>query len=456
MATVSLPGLSTGIDTKTLIAQLVQAESVGLTRLQNQLADYQSEKTAMTDLEAKVSTFKTALSNLHSLGNLKAFDTSSGDDTIVTASASASATEGSHTVQIKQLATADRLVHNGEGISSASSLVGPGTLIISYNYQEFAVTTTSETTLQELVNQINNSSDNPGVTASLLEYDDGNGKWHLVLAGKDTGSDYQVSIQSTNAETKTAQTALTLESGGSNASTSTTINKLATFYDAKTVTISGKDNANQDVSKTLTVNSYTTVQDLMDAVKDAYNDEVYVSMDDGILKITNKTTGASTLDVNLSFTDSNSNVTTLALNSKEGGTQSTTLASFAAGKFTQTQEAKDALVKVDGYPTDADAWISRQTNSISDIISGVTVNLLATSANDSGGYNSISLSLNRNTETVKKNLTAMIDAYNAIVSTIDTDTKYDSDKKKMGILSNDYSISSITSLITSPLQSAAG
>jgi flagellar hook-associated protein 2 len=458
MSTVSLPGLSTGIDTKTLVSQLVQAEASRLTAMQEKLVTSKDKKSAVSELETKINTFKTALGNLHSLGNLKAFDTSSGDEDIVTASASATATEGSHTVQVKQLASADRLVHSGEGFSSASTTVGAGTLIISYNYQEFSITTTAETTLTEMVNQINANTDNPGVTASLLEYDDGSGKWHLVLAGDDTGADYQVSIQSKSAEVKTATTALTLKSGGSNASTSTCIKKLATYFGTDTITISGKDNANQDISVPLTVNSYTTIEDLMDAIESAYHDEVHASLDDGILKITNKTGDATPLDVNLTFTDASEIPpdTTLALTTTEGGTQSTSLTAFAAGTFDSTQNAKDALVKVDGYPTDTDAWINRETNSISDIISGVTVNLLATSENDLGGYDPISISLNRNTETVKENMKSMIEAYNAIVTYIDTSTEYDADNKKMGILSDMYSINSIKSLLTSPLRSLAG
>jgi flagellar capping protein FliD len=132
MATVNLTGLSTGIDTAAIVQQLMQVESRQLTLMQNKLAGYKDKKTAMTELESKVGTFKTALSNIYSLSKLKAFDTSAGTTssgkTVLTASASASATEGSHSVQIKQLATAERLVHSGEGFSSVSSLVGAGTL----------------------------------------------------------------------------------------------------------------------------------------------------------------------------------------------------------------------------------------------------------------------------------------------------------------------------------------
>ncbi len=467
MATVNLTGLSTGIDTAAIVQQLMQVESRQLTLMQNKLAGYKDKKTAMTELESKVSTFKTALSNIYSLSKLKAFDTSAGTTssgkTVLTASASASATEGSHSVQIKQLATAERLVHSGEGFSSASSLVGAGTFIYSYNYQEVSITTTDETTLQELVTKINADSNNPGVTASLLEYDDGSGnRWHLVLAGKDTGVDNQISINSTNTELKTSQSKLTLKSGGSNATATTRITDLATYYDSTTITLTAsggtppaKDHNGGNVTMTFDINSYSTVQDLMDAVEQAYGDTVHVSLDEGYLKVTDTTTGTSLTDLALSFTGGSQSHSLGFDTTVDGGTQTASLAKFTAATFTQTQSAQNALVKVDGYPTDADEWISRQTNSISDVIAGVTLNLQAVSGNETDGYDSISVSLTRNTTQLKENVTSMIDAYNAIVSYIKDKTQYDAENKKMGILSDSYSISSISSLITSPLQSLA-
>jgi flagellar hook-associated protein 2 len=474
---LNLSGLSSGMDTQALIQQLMQVESRKLALLQNNLATFSNKKTAMGELDSKVGTFKTALNNMSSLSKLKAFDTTSSDTDILTASASPSATEGSHSVQIKQLATAERLVHNGAGFSSASSLVGAGTFIYSYNYHEVTITTTDKTTLQELVTKINADSNNPGITASLLEYDDGGGRWHMVLAGKDTGQDNQISINSSSTELKTSASKLTLKSGGSNATATTRMSDLATYSDSTTVTLTAstgsppappaKNHAGGDVTMTFNVNSYSTVQDLMDAIEQAYGDTVNVSLDEGFIKVTDKTSGASQTDMALSFTGG-AQSHSLGFNTIEGGSQTASLASFNAASFTTTQHAKNALIKVDGYPQDVvdpdthlvtqENWIGRETNSISDVIAGVTLNLQATTETTPGSnvYNSLSVSLTRNTETLKENLKAMIEAYNAIVGYIKDKTTYDTENKKMGILSDSYSISSISSLLTSPLQSLAG
>jgi flagellar hook-associated protein 2 len=463
MPNVTLSGLSTGIDTDSIVKQLVQAESRKLSLLTQNLTKYSDKKTALGELEGKVGSFKTALNSLSSLNKLKAFNTTSSDTDILSASASPAATEGSHTVQVKQLATAERTVHNGAGFSSASSLVGAGTFIYSYNYQEVVVTTTAETTLQELVNKINNDANNPGVSASLLEYDDGTGRWHLVMAGKDTGDENQITINSSNTELKTSQSKLTVGSEGTNATLTTRLRDLGTYSDSTTVTLTAsggtppaKNHIGGDVTMTFNINSYSTVQDLKDAIETAYGDTVRVSLDEGFFKVTDTVSGASLTDLALSFTGGAVSHSLEFNNTVEGGSQAASLAGFTAASFTETQSAQNALVKVDGYPTAADRWISRQTNSITDVIAGVTLNLQATTADGAGGYNSVSVSLNRNTETLKENIKAMISAYNAIVTYIKDKTTYNAETKTIGILSDNYSVGSIGSLITSPLRSTAG
>ncbi len=52
-----------------------------------------------------------------------------------------------------------------------------------------------------------------------------------------------------------------------------------------------------------------------------------------------------------------------------------TLNNFDPANFTNTQTGQNARIKVDGFPTDADEWIERDTNSIDDVIDGITFEL---------------------------------------------------------------------------------
>jgi flagellar hook-associated protein 2 len=115
------------------------------------------------------------------------------------------------------------------------------------------------------------------------------------------------------------------------------------------------------------------------------------------------------------------------------------LAAFDDTTFTTTQTAIDAQIRVDGYP--AGAWIERSTNSISDVIPGVTLNL------QSAGTTSVSLS--RSTSNIKQSLQNVVDVYNGIVTAMDKFTGYDEETGKGGILQGDAGVTGLLAQVRS-------
>ncbi len=70
-----------------------------------------------------------------------------------------------------------------------------GAFVYTYDGVTRTINTGEGTTISDLVGLINNDAENPGVSASLLQYDGGSGVYHLVLSGKDTGEDYGITIE---------------------------------------------------------------------------------------------------------------------------------------------------------------------------------------------------------------------------------------------------------------------
>lgn len=71
----------------------------------------------------------------------------------------------------------------------------PAVFSYTYNGVTRNIATGDNTNLEKLRDLINNDSSNPGIRASILEHDSGDGKrFHLVLAGVNTGSDYGITI----------------------------------------------------------------------------------------------------------------------------------------------------------------------------------------------------------------------------------------------------------------------
>ena len=447
MSTLRLPGLLTGIDTSQLIAQLMAVERRTLNIYEERKSTWDERKEALDTLETKLSNLRSSVRALSDANELRAFSTTSSDTDKVTAEASYNAFEGNHTVVVNQLATAERWVHT-TGIEYIEDYVGAGTFIYSYNHQETTITTTATTTLEDLVGLINNDANNPGVTASLLYY---NNNYHLVLNGNDAGTDYAISINASSTEVWQAVSALTTDSD--NATLSTKIIDLDQFTGSlgtgDKITITGKDHSGVDITLVeLTVTSNTKLTHLISEINDAFDGIAKATLVNGKIVLTDDLYGASGLEIGLSFTQGTGSSADLILPTMavetEGGSTTANLAGFAEADFIETQSAQDSQIRIDGYPSGE--WISRSSNTIDDVISGVTLHLHDTT--DAAGEQ---ITLTRNIQSVKDKLTSMVEAYNLAVVYIQEKTGFNNVLQTGGILMGDYVVSTIRSQIRTPL-----
>ena len=449
MATIQLTGLSTGIDTSSLVQQLMQAESQGLNRLDTKLEKQNKIKDALGTLEDNCSGLQDALGDLSDADELRSFKAASSDSDILTAEASEDAAEGTHSVVIDQLATPERWVQTA-GVEYAENAIGAGTFIYSYNDQETALTTTADTTLEDLVGLINNDADNPGVTASLLYHNDA---YHLVLSGADAGSDYQITLNSSNTEVWKAASELT--NGGNNADLDTCLVRLdqfsGTLQGGEQITISGTLHDGTSITpRVFNITNDTKLSTLLGEIESAFGDTVTATLEDGRIVLTDKTCGASQMTLSLSY-DPGSGSTAFSLptfgQTTQGGSVAANLSGFAQADFTETQSAQDARIKVDGYPTGSSEWITRSTNTITDVIDGVTLHL-----QDTG---TVQVTMTRNTESLVQKLQAFVEAFNKVVSYIRDNTKYDASTKTAGILMADSTVTGMSSSLQSALSRKA-
>lgn len=444
MSTIQLPGLLTGIDTATLIAQLMAVERRTLNMYEGRKSAWEEKKDALSSLESKLEALRTSVRSLSNSNELRAFTVASSDSDILTAEASYDAFEGNHTVVINQLANAERWVHTN-GKEYAEDYVGAGTFIYSYNHQETVLTTTATTTLQDLAGLINNDANNPGVTANLLYYNDA---YHLVLNGNDPGSDYQTSINASNTEVRQAESAFTV--ANDNATLTSRIIDLdqfdGTFVGDEYITISGKRHDGTLVSQNFAINENTKVGHLIEEINDAFGGTATATLVNGQIRLTDHTCDTSQMELIVTY-NPGSGSTTFSMPTisrlTRGGSVTADLAGFASADFTETQSAQDCQFKVDGYPTGVSEWFQRSSNTVDDVIHGVTLHL-----HDTG---TIQVNLTRDIESVKEKLNALVTAYNAAVVDIQEKTGYNDALKTAGVLMGDYVVSTIRSQLYTPL-----
>lgn len=160
--------------------------------------------------------------------------------------------------------------------------------------------------------------------------------------------------------------------------------------------------------------------------------------------------GASGLEIGLSFTQGSGSTAelslpTMAVETEGGSTTASGLNNdFEPADFAETQSAQDSEIRIDGYPPGA--WISRSSNTIDDVIHGVTLHL-----HDTTDVNGEKITLTRDIDSVKEKLNSMINAYNLAVNYIKEKTGYDDVSKTAGVLIGDYIINNIMSQLREPL-----
>jgi len=301
MSTLRLPGLLTGIDTAKLIAQLMAIERRSLDVYEERISMWEERQDALSTLETKLTNLRSSVRALSDADELRAFSVASSDTDKLTADASYNAFEGNHTVVINQLATAERWVHT-TGKKYAEDYVGAGTFTYSYNNKETSITTTATTTLSELVGLINNDANNPGITASLLYYNDA---YHLVLNGNEAGTDYGISINASSTEVWQANSAFTVN--GNNATLNSKITALDQFSgtadDDDVIEITDlKDRYGHDITQVnLSVTDNTRLEHLIAEIEDAFDGNVKATLENGEIIVTDKAAGESLLEINLSY-----------------------------------------------------------------------------------------------------------------------------------------------------------
>ena len=314
---IAVGGLISGLDTNSMIEQLLELERQPIVKLQQKEAAYQVELSAYGSLNGVLGSLKSTVEDLDSVSNMTFFSAVSGDTDLFSASADENATSGSYAVAVQQLAGVHKLT---SGAFSQGESVGGGTLHLKVgNSSTTDIDVSATDTIVDVTQAINDSK--AGVRAGVIF--DGT-DYFLTLAANKTGVENVINLTVTDSDTN-----------------DTDMNGLSRM--------------------------------------------VY---DQGVTE-------------NLS----------------------------------NTQDAADSIITVDGV-TD----IHRDTNVITDVIEGVTINL--ESAPDAPD-NQTALTVSKDLDAVVAKITAFVDAYNEAIDVFEEYQSFDSATETAGVLMGDAATNSI-------------
>ncbi|MFQ5609230.1 MAG: flagellar filament capping protein FliD [Woeseiaceae bacterium] len=283
MASIVSTGIGSGLDIAGIVQSLVAAEGQPVeTRIVQQEARAQAKLSAYGSLKAALADFRDKLEIMKSPEKFLARKASSSDTEFFTVSAGTSALPATYSLDVVQLATAQKLTSGA--FADADTVVGTGTLSLSVGSSTMDLNIdTTNNTLAGIRDAINASTDNPGVAATIVNADSGS---YLILTAESTGAANTITVTQSGGDGGLAvleydpgggSTALTESTAAQDAlmridgfDVASSTNTIAGAVDGVTITLL---QATSGGAETLTVeNDESAARDLVNEFADSYNE----------------------------------------------------------------------------------------------------------------------------------------------------------------------------------------
>jgi len=426
---MSIGGIISGFDTATLVSQLMEVERTPVYRLNEKKTTLTAELTAWQDLNTRLLALSTQASALDSRDSLYPMNATSSDEDILKVTASSSASLSTYSVKVNQLAAAHK-VASKTYTDTTTALGYSGDILIN----DKVITLAADDTLSSLRTKINNAE--VPVTASILSISETEKR--LILTSNQTGAGNAIDLKDANSGNileelsllnSTASIKNPVENGANSDLFSDSTTVVGTLFSLSTPP-SGTvqiDGVNVDIN--LRTDSLSAIKDKINnaSIPDVTADIETVE-EDGTTHSRLKIVGASTP----TFTDSGNIFSTLGILKK--------------GIANQQQAAQDASVDVDNFED-----ITRSSNTITDLIEGVTLNLV--NADDT---KTITVQINPGSDEVSTAVNSFIEQFNNIMDFIAEQQNYDTETQTSGTLFGEFTLvdiqSSMRSIVSAPVK----
>ncbi len=191
MPSIVSTGIGSGLDIAGIVQSLVAAEGQPVeTRIAQQESRAQAKLSAFGSLKSALSDFRDKLDTMRTLEKFLSRKASSGNEDRFTVSAGTNALPASYDLEVVQLAQAQKLTSGA--FVDADAVVGTGTLTIQIGAETMDLTIDgTNSTLAGIRDAINAATDNPGVSATIVNANSGS---YLIVTGEATGAANSITI----------------------------------------------------------------------------------------------------------------------------------------------------------------------------------------------------------------------------------------------------------------------
>jgi len=392
---INFSGLVSGMDTETLIQQIIQIESRRKKIWSTQQSQLTQRLSGLQAVQTQLLGFQSAISQVTVQTAFRAASATSSAESVARVTATADAMPGTYLLEVSQLATYHKIGTAAQ--TSAENALG---LNGSFMVNGKQVTVVASDNLRDIAARINNAK--AGVTASVLSVS--SSEHYLVLTAHESGAANAISLndlgsgnvlQSLGLVTSSVSIKNAVTNGAQSdkfADTSTALGTLLNLNDAPsgTVKINGVD-----IAIDLSTDSLNSIAQKINDAGAGVTASVVTVTEKGTTRYRLQITGASTP----TLTDDQHVLETLGI--------------LKAGYGNELIQARDAQFKIDNMS------LTSSTNVLTNIISGVTITLMDA---DATNPKRTTITVSRDIKSIKDAIKGFVDAYN---STIDLIKKYD-------------------------------
>lgn len=437
MGNIAFGGLASGLDTGSIIQQLIALESRPINLLNTQRETLRSQQDAYKDLNTRINGLENAAFELTKISSLLGRQANSSNTNTLLATASADALTGSYEIEVLQLATASRL-QTGTGAGSGNT---QGGVADTTDFSGETVTQiNANNRLRENLSTGNFFVNGQSVSVQASDtLDDILTKINTATGGAVTGDLVSDPAQGGNVLRLSSASPIALSQGTSNFTSAFKLDTAS--YSAGNLESSGAvntvraglklDGSEGSVNLAQTVGSGVLTLNNVAINYDASND----SLNDVIQRI-----NASDAGVRASFSQAGGgrisllaeNNGPLAIQVSDTGNLANALGLQAADS---SQVGKSAQVRVDGGVVQS---FNKNTGIQADGAEGLVLDLRSA---DVG--NPVSVTVAVDTETAISKIKNFVDQYNQLNTRINELTAYDSETGKKGLLMSDFTVNNL-------------
>lgn len=412
LGTTSIDGLMSGLDTASIISSLAAVQSRPLRLVTNHITKRQSDLQAYQSLSAKLLTLRNSATSLATGNALSARSAAISHSDAVVASASAGAAVGQYQLVVHNLAEAHK-ISSGAVADSNAGFGSSG----EFRLNGKSICFSASDSLSDLSKAINSAQ--AGVSASIITVSSTDHR--LVLRSQSTGTDRAIDLAQVSGNILSD---LGMVTDVTTAKHPLADGMVSDTLDSQTTSIGAALGLTNSPAGTVRINGTEVAVDLGTASLQDLAAAINEQLEGVTASVTATGTGE---DTRYALRVTGDDGTAPALVDDQHVLE--TFGFVRQGVANELQAAEDAVVELDGY------MITRASNSLDDVLEGVSVDLKQA---DPG--RTITLNVSANNQTAINALQQVVNDYNSVMSAINAGNSFNGDTSSGGVFFSDPAI----------------